>query len=379
MPTATANREGPAMHWLRRWWHQPDHFNWIMAYIKTRGLAGLVRTMVAIVTCVSGLLPLVLMTLDGGPTGDRSRLVVIAASGCLFLLGLLWAFRMPTMRCSRIFAAGTTACIAAVALSCSDPFIAMFLCTAFTLPATYIAFAHTAPYAVYNFQIAMIVAVIEAVRIGQSGRPVLGMCAVWLVVVLTTTAPASIQIIVHSLGIDLLQADSDPLTLALNRRAFSMKAQELVYKHRDTDSHLVLMVIDLDGFKLLNDERGHAVGDRALLAVADILRAQTRDTAVIGRVGGDEFLIADVTNRPRQISIAERLRAAIARMSFPVTASIGIATVELSPIDDSGVEATIDDLVIAADRRMYVAKRAGGNRIQHADATFATIETARQE
>lgn len=367
------------MYWLRRWWRQPDHYDWIMAYVRTRGLSRLWRIMIVGLTVVGSPIPLVLIAVPGGAAGEASRVTAAAATVCFILLALLWIVRIPTRKQSRFFVVGTTVCLAATVLTCADPFIAMFMCTVFVLPATYIAFLHTAPFMVLNFQCTILIAIVEAIRIGVAGRPLFGVCAVWLVFAVTTGAPASVQIIVHSLGIDLIQANSDPLTLTLNRRAFSIKTQELVYKRGGAGDHLVVMVVDLDGFKLLNDARGHPVGDRALLAVADVLRTQTRDTAVIGRVGGDEFVIADVTSRPRQTASAERLRAAIAHTPFMVTASIGVATIALGGIDDWDVESVIEDLVIAADRQMYVAKRAGGNMVQHADHESDAPEAVLQD
>ena len=354
------------MHWLRRWWRQADHYDWIMAYLTTRGLSGLVRTLITGVTFVTAFIPLALMATPEGAHGELPRLVAIATTVTGALLGLMWMVGTPSSRQSTIFAASLTTGIAAGVLTCSDPLVAMLLCCAFVLPASYIAFAHTARSAAYNFQLAMVVTAVQAVRLVQDGQGVLAGCAMWLVLALTVTVPASIQIIVHSLGIDLLEADSDPLTLVLNRRAFMLKAQELVNRGRGTDTYLMTMVIDLDGFKLLNDALGHPVGDRALIAVSEILRAQTRDSAVIGRSGGDEFLIADTTNRPDHTSAAERLRIAIASAPYPITASVGIATMPLVHVADSAAEAAIDDLVIAADQQMYGAKRSGGNKIQHA-------------
>ncbi|MGB8404722.1 MAG: GGDEF domain-containing protein [Mycobacterium sp.] len=357
------------MQWLQRWWRQADHYDWIMAYLTTRGLSGLVCTLIAGMTVLTALLSVGMMATPQGAHGDLPRLVAVTATAAGVLLGLMWVAGIPSRRQSVIFAIGVTTCIAAGALSCSDPAVAILFCTAFVMPASYIAFAHTAPSAVYNFQLAMVVATVEAVRLAESDRLIEGLCAMWLVLALTVTVPASIQIIVRSLGIDLLQADSDPLTLVLNRRAFIIKAQELINRRRGTDTYLMVMVIDLDGFKLLNDTLGHPIGDRALIAVAEILRSQTRDTAVIGRSGGDEFLIADTTNRPDQTSTAERLRVAISATPYPITASVGIAITALAHIGDFAAEAALDDLVTAADRQMYTAKRAGGDRIQHARAT----------
>jgi diguanylate cyclase (GGDEF)-like protein len=360
------------MRWLRAWWSQPDHYDWIVAYLISRGLAGLVRALVGGVTVLSGTVLIALMATPAGAHGVIPTLAVSAATGGLISLGLLWIVVVPSKRQSTVFAAGTTTCIAVAAVSCRDPLMAMLISAAFATAAGYIAFAHTAGYAVYNFQSAVAVAILEAARMATSGRLIEGACAAWIVVVLTLSVPAGIQIIVHSLGIDLLEADTDPLTLVLNRRAFIVKAREMISRGRGTDAYLTLMVLDLDDFKVLNDTSGHSVGDRALVAVAEILRAQTRGTAVIGRSGGDEFLIVDTTSTPDQTPAAERLRIAIAELPDAITASIGIATTALIGVVDSTIESVINDLVIAADLHMYAAKRAGGNRIQSGHAEDLT-------
>lgn len=357
------------MRWVKQWWRQSDHYDWLMGYVKFRGLSGLVRTMIAAVAIMSTFIPIALMTVPEGPVGLVPRLVTRAATVGLVLAGLIWVAGLPSRRRSTIFAAMLTTCIAAVALSCSDPAVAILVCTTFGVSAAYVAFTHRAIHAAFNFQVAMIVATVEAVRLTTSGRPVLAVCALWLVFVLTVTVPASIQIVVHALGTDLIRADCDPLTFLLNRRGFGIKAQELIHRDRGTSAYLMVTVIDLDGFKLLNDSRGHLFGDRALIAVADILRKQASHDAVIGRSGGDEFLIADTTHRPHQSSAAERLRAAIAATPYAITASVGVATIALSDVDDPAAATIIDDLVMAADLEMYVAKRLGGNASRHADGS----------
>lgn len=97
-------------------------------------------------------------------------------------------------------------------------------------------------------------------------------------------------------------------------------------REQDHPGRLVVMVIDLDNFKKLNDTHGHSVGDEALVGVAAALRATCRRTAVIGRAGGEEFVVADIGDPAEHAVTAERLRAAIAANPLQITASIGTAT-----------------------------------------------------
>jgi diguanylate cyclase (GGDEF)-like protein len=120
----------------------------------------------------------------------------------------------------------------------------------------------------------------------------------------------------------------------------------------------VVCLVDLDGFKAVNDEGGHAAGDAMLIAVGAALGAAVRETDTVARLGGDEFAVlagTSVTCSGEQL--AERLRSAVAAIGAPagVTASVGVAEVE--PGDDA------EDLLHRADAAMYRAKSAGGNRV----------------
>ncbi|MDR6990339.1 GGDEF domain-containing protein [Luteimonas sp. 3794] len=167
-------------------------------------------------------------------------------------------------------------------------------------------------------------------------------------------------------------AAEDALTGIHNRRAFVELARKRLARARG-DGLAALLMIDVDGFKAVNDVHGHAAGDRVLANIAARLRAAARDGDVVGRFGGDEFCmlltgagIDDATER------AERVRAQIAASpptldgaTTAVTLSIGIAHVR------EGREADLDALLATADRRLYLAKRAGRNRVIDRDVEVA--------
>ena len=129
----------------------------------------------------------------------------------------------------------------------------------------------------------------------------------------------------------------------------------------------VVAVIDLDDFKALNDNHGHSAGDRALVQVAQALQANTCDTAVIARSGGEEFIVADTSSASDPGPLARRICNAIADLPAPVTASVGTACAPLDGVHERGYELLIDHLVSAADAAMYCAKRSGGNGFHHHD------------
>ena len=131
------------------------------------------------------------------------------------------------------------------------------------------------------------------------------------------------------------------------------------------DAQLVVAMIDLDRFKMLNDSRGHSAGDEALVAVAGVLRRTCSTTAVLGRFGGEEFIIAD-TNVARNLpDFAQSLCSAIAALPHAVTASVGTVSLPLTALPQVDPREAVADLIAAADAAMYVAKRNGGNQSCH--------------
>ncbi|MHC5797583.1 diguanylate cyclase [Lacisediminihabitans sp. FW035] len=158
----------------------------------------------------------------------------------------------------------------------------------------------------------------------------------------------------------------DPLTGLANRRLLQeYLAPTLAAAHRHGTS-VAMIFIDLDGFKSVNDTLGHAIGDAILRAVAGRLCAAVRDDDIVGRLGGDEFLVicAD-TDIPTATVIAERVRIAVrapgARVSppTPITASIGVSVYR----PRHGGRATGTDLIAAADSAMYESKKSGKDRV----------------
>ena len=163
---------------------------------------------------------------------------------------------------------------------------------------------------------------------------------------------------------DVLEAAKrDPLTGLYNRSHFeSVLRQRIEYANRRTDT-LVVAMIDIDGFKEVNDARGHGAGDLALQQVGRLLAAQARDTDVVARYGGDEFAwLMPGTPVEAALAVADRIRRLAQdlriQMGLPISLSLGIAA---CPQDASAMT----DLIDFADTAMYAAKGAGGNQVRH--------------
>ncbi len=152
-------------------------------------------------------------------------------------------------------------------------------------------------------------------------------------------------------------AATDPLTGVLNRRAFFERLRTTLARP-DCD-HLMICLIDLDGFKAVNDAAGHAAGDAVLVAVAQALGSAVRETDTVARLGGDEFAVLAAGNgsAPDSQDVAERLRAAVARTGADtgVTASVGAVV----PTPGEALEVVLH----RADLAMYRAKSEGGNGV----------------
>ena len=154
----------------------------------------------------------------------------------------------------------------------------------------------------------------------------------------------------------------DEVTGLYNRRFFSIRLEEEVSRYRRFNHPVSVMLIDLDGFKSVNDELGHGAGDETLRDMADILLKYSRGINVICRYGGDEFAVLLVeTSKAGARLYADRIRQVLGTYPFGngrrVTASFGIAAL---PED---VEPAAEDLIRAADEALYAAKRAGKNRV----------------
>ncbi len=347
---------------VRRWWLQPGHYDWFSGYLHARGMSGAIRTMMA---GISGSLALCLVALLMSVDGPHGAVQVVMtwtafAGGVAGML--LWAARWPTHAQSVKFALVTSTSIALACLAHPEPMAALIGCIAFATTGAYVAFFHTSKYVFYNFTVAAAVAVIAAVELAARGHPALAGVDLFLVLQVNIALPLAIQILIRALGNDLVHADLDPLTGLCNRRAFQHQTLGLVMARPVPDMFLLIAVIDLDDFKALNDRDGHSAGDRALVEVANALRASTHDTAVIARSGGEEFTVADTSHAGDAMPLAQRICEHIAGLPVGVTASVGTAVARLGGVHDGQFQPLVDYLVSAADKAMYRAKRSGGNR-----------------
>jgi len=178
----------------------------------------------------------------------------------------------------------------------------------------------------------------------------------------------------------LAKSRIDPKTGLLNAATWESEATAEIARAIRTRSPLSVALIDIDHFKAVNDTHGHLAGDAVLRALSDVLREQLRGYDVVGRFGGEEFVVLlPQTGEADALLIAERLRTHVAAMSIPtgpgtspeacvrLTVSIGVTA-----LDAAGGELT--DLLTAADAALYYAKQTGRNKTHAAaDVPLAHI------
>jgi diguanylate cyclase (GGDEF)-like protein len=162
------------------------------------------------------------------------------------------------------------------------------------------------------------------------------------------------------------QARTDELTGLPNRRRFFELAEREMVRAQRYGSPLAVVMLDLDHFKEINDNYGHAAGDQVLRAVGDCCRDVLRTNDVIGRLGGEEFaILLPATAMDGARLFAERLRVAVyeCRIGLPgtelrLTATLGVAA--CAP----GEVVTVDELLARADAALYRGKAGGRNRVE---------------
>jgi diguanylate cyclase (GGDEF)-like protein len=159
-------------------------------------------------------------------------------------------------------------------------------------------------------------------------------------------------------------ATTDALTGVHNRRHFMSRATEELKRCRRHRHQFGMLILDADHFKRINDTLGHPQGDRVLVAIAQTLRKALRETDLVARFGGEEFVVGlPETPLEQTIFVAERLRSSIEALQiegqpWPVTVSIGVCAYPVANTDN------VDEMLKLVDDALYRAKASGRNRVE---------------
>lgn len=165
-------------------------------------------------------------------------------------------------------------------------------------------------------------------------------------------------------------ANTDPLTGILNRREFLKRLRVEIYRVSCEKKSYSLIMLDIDHFKSVNDTLGHTKGDIVLIEIADRIKAKIRPYDLIGRYGGEEFLIGIAgANSETGKNIAERIRSSICKKPFKagnkkldISASLGLTSAIPTGTKNAMIY-IMEDMIEKADSALYRAKNAGRNRV----------------
>lgn len=160
------------------------------------------------------------------------------------------------------------------------------------------------------------------------------------------------------------QAWHDPLTQLANRRNLESNLKKALYTAKHKDSVHVLLYIDLDRFKVVNDSCGHAAGDNLLKSIVYVMKSQIRHRDLLVRVGGDEFaLLLHDTDMTEAHTIAERIRRSISAYRFDYKSKIFSIGASIGAIEINAYSSNNENIIAHADIACYTAKEAGRNRV----------------
>ncbi len=358
-------RQHSVVSGLIHWWRQADHYEWFAEYLRARGLVRLARVITGTTAAGMALVGIAVMFTPGGPTGTFSVALgwaaIALALGCAVVRWSIW----PSKPQSVVLILALNLSIAVFCQIQTDHLIGVVGAIAFATTGISIACLHSAKYMLYNVAVAAYVGGLQAVRaIGETDGHLI-LAALGLVLIINISVPFSVQSLVHALGGDVVQSDRDPLTGLLHRRALFRQINALLLSHREHADYLAVTMIDLDKFKVLNDTYGHSAGDDALVAVGEALLTAANGRALVGRVGGEEFMVAELSETAVDTGLSERLRGAIAALPQHITGSVGTAVASITNVPTDDFQDLVVTLFRRSDRAMYEAKRAGGNQIRH--------------
>jgi diguanylate cyclase (GGDEF)-like protein len=162
-------------------------------------------------------------------------------------------------------------------------------------------------------------------------------------------------------------ATTDELTGLCNRRALEDRLGAEIARSLRHQLHTSVLLLDLDRFKVVNDTMGHAAGDRLLVQVGQILRKQCRALDVVGRLGGDEFLVILPMTKPAEAKVfVARVQASLREIE-KTNPEFGTCTLSMGIAESPLHGTTVSSVLAAADNALYRAKRGGRNTVEVAE------------
>ncbi|MEK8073056.1 GGDEF domain-containing protein [Rhodococcoides navarretei] len=350
------------MHLLRRWWSFPADFAWSAAYHRMSPLLSHVHVAVGIWCWFFAVLCVAAAHTPAGFDSGSAEKAGYAIAAANTLVGLAWVRGpFPTETMSRLFVVYIEVTIAALLFLLADPFVALPGAAALGIIGSYIAVFHSPKMFVghQTWSVAVTGALLFRAVMEPAADVVLAYAYLILLTLILFSAPILTQSLLLLLRSDAATAFYDPLTGLRNRRGLDAA---ITQRGNDPDEHgstAAVLVVDLDGFKLVNDRFGHAHGDVVLRVTAEAIDAAFPPPAITARTGGEEFAILTYVDTVAAIEQVTDLQTRLAADSeVGVTVSVGGAHLE-----GTSVARDFRGAWSRADVAMYAAKRAGGNSV----------------
>jgi diguanylate cyclase (GGDEF)-like protein len=353
-------------HLVREWWSAPVDYAAQVQYFTKRAMSGAVQVLIGLGTGLDAVMCAVILLPSASTPASRIAVAVFVALQVFW--SLVWCFRSwPSRQMSLAFVISADIAITVMVLLDPSWVLGSFGFSFFTMLSVYLIFfdgpkalaAHIVWILVTTAAFAAQVGVIAHLDVVDFTAKTLASVA------LVVGTPLGIQASIWALRNDANESVTDPLTGLLNRRGLHMQVGGFVRDAATTNSEVIVMVVDLDRFKAINDRFGHTVGDAVLVRSAWRIKSAVRGSALVARLGGEEFVIVDFAepgSRPDRD--LDRVRRAIASPTdYAITASVGVVSVAVASFAAPRVDPVVllDTLIERADHAMFNAKRDGGN------------------
>jgi diguanylate cyclase (GGDEF)-like protein len=357
-------------HFARRWWNEPVDYAAQVEYFSKRAMAGAVQVLIGLGTGMNGVLSLVILLPSAGT--PLAKVVTLMFAALQIFWGWLWCRRpWPSRAMSLAFLVSADIGIAAMAVVDGSWLLGLFGFNAFSMLSVYLMFFDGPRVLAGHVVWILLSTTAFAVRVSAEANfdSIVFTASTLAAVTPVVATPLGIQLGIWAMRNDANESVTDPLTGLLNRRGLHLHIAELLRGATAPDSEVAVMVLDLDRFKHINDTFGHPVGDEVLTRSARRIKSAVRGSALVARIGGEEFVIVDLAEPsghwPWEF---DRARAAIAASADPaVTASAGVTCIPVAGFSAPGVDpvALLDIAIERADQAMFFAKRDGGNATVH--------------
>ncbi|MFG1798423.1 diguanylate cyclase domain-containing protein [Nocardia sp. NPDC049149] len=352
---------------LFAWWRDRVDYRAIVAAFESHAALGLTRFMIGIGGAVLLAMSLCMSASPGGFHGPVGKTVAtITAVVAVYWTLRWWLFSWPSETESLVLIACADLVITVSALTVHNHVYGAIATATLIIPGGYLLFLGPRALILHVcWSVASVLAVTAMMVTDESTRSggAAGDYAFGAALILGMVAATVVALPVSHFGHWLLRRDSlsDPLTKLWNRRALD------TFLPRYFDAHhrgpVYVATLDMDRFKHINDEFGHAAGDEVLIRIANRVRAAADPDALVARAGGEEFVVAGYLRDDPASVLAERLRYAVETtpdLPVPVTASVGITVFLIPPSADPHPS---HYALRCSDIAMYEAKRRGGNTV----------------